>query len=470
MAPSDIGTVGMPASLRVRGGTAAADIGGVGHPVAGSGMLPGDGDFDVDSEHAGEDGGGQFGGQSEQGGRAVLPGVEPDSLQALAELIVAERVAGAFTREEPGFGVRSGNDVAGLAGDDEVTDQGCQRLGEGDRDTAEGHGHGVAVVVDIVDGELGDGGDALRVEQEQQPGDPIGDCEDVIVEEPFGVVPAFLDVVRPCGPAPTDRSEGQAAGVPVTDGPADEVGGFVAVAVSAGRPGVEVGLCAVGQGAVVVGEPVQKVHGRGDVAADVRVLQEWGVFVAQASAESAEVVPHGVAVDNPAFRGIGSAFDYFVGPTLQYDDAVVAGRQSTGGDQHTAQVRQSLVCGQLIEQLVSEGPIIGSEFGEQRADFWAPEPAHGAIGTFDLDQRMVQRHQVGSDRAIVAAEKVARPLVHGAAKAGPRAELPGGLAGWAASPEVRVGVEASGAERGSKGAAPDLGNGAAPAAGHPFLL
>lgn len=43
----------------------AADVGGVGHPVAGGGALPLDGDADVDAEHAGEDGRGQFGGESE---------------------------------------------------------------------------------------------------------------------------------------------------------------------------------------------------------------------------------------------------------------------------------------------------------------------------------------------------------------------------------------------------------------------
>jgi hypothetical protein len=37
------------------GGSAAADVGGVGGPVAAAGALPGDRDGDVDAEHAGED-------------------------------------------------------------------------------------------------------------------------------------------------------------------------------------------------------------------------------------------------------------------------------------------------------------------------------------------------------------------------------------------------------------------------------
>jgi hypothetical protein len=41
----------------------AADFGGVSGPIAAAGALPGDGDADVDAEHAGEDRGGQVGGE-----------------------------------------------------------------------------------------------------------------------------------------------------------------------------------------------------------------------------------------------------------------------------------------------------------------------------------------------------------------------------------------------------------------------
>jgi hypothetical protein len=109
----------------------------------------------------------------------------------------------------------------------------------------------VAVVVDLVGGEMGDRGDALGIEQEQQPGDPVRDVEGVVVEETSGVVPAFLGVVWAGGALPPGRAEGEAGGVSVGDGPPDEVGGLVGVAVSAGRPVVEVGLGAVGQRAVL---------------------------------------------------------------------------------------------------------------------------------------------------------------------------------------------------------------------------
>jgi hypothetical protein len=47
---------------------AAADVSGVGGPVADGSTLPDDGDADVNAEHAGEDSGGQFGGEAEEGG------------------------------------------------------------------------------------------------------------------------------------------------------------------------------------------------------------------------------------------------------------------------------------------------------------------------------------------------------------------------------------------------------------------
>lgn len=49
---------------------AAADVGGIAHPVAGGSALPGHGNVDVDAEHAGEDGSGELGGELEQGGGA----------------------------------------------------------------------------------------------------------------------------------------------------------------------------------------------------------------------------------------------------------------------------------------------------------------------------------------------------------------------------------------------------------------
>ncbi|WP_327149014.1 hypothetical protein [Nocardia sp. NBC_01329] len=49
-----------------------------------------DGDLNVDAEYPSEDGGGQFGGEDEQCGGAVLPGPDPDLVETLADPVVAE--------------------------------------------------------------------------------------------------------------------------------------------------------------------------------------------------------------------------------------------------------------------------------------------------------------------------------------------------------------------------------------------
>ncbi|WP_329223336.1 hypothetical protein OG352_38500 [Streptomyces sp. NBC_01485] len=52
-----------------------------------------DGDLDVDAEYPGEDGGGQFGGEGEECGGAVLPGSDPDLTETLADPVIAEGVS-----------------------------------------------------------------------------------------------------------------------------------------------------------------------------------------------------------------------------------------------------------------------------------------------------------------------------------------------------------------------------------------
>src|SRR5258708_36945614 len=85
----------------------------------------------------------------------------------------------------------------------------------------------VAVVVNVAGGELDDAGDALGVEEQEQSGDSVGGRQRAVVQEPPGVVPAFLAVVRAARALPADGTEGEVAGVPAGDRPAGGVGGRV---------------------------------------------------------------------------------------------------------------------------------------------------------------------------------------------------------------------------------------------------
>src|SRR5258708_21655750 len=72
----------------------------------------------------------------------------------------------------------------------------------------------VAVVVNVAGGELDDAGDALGVEEQEQSGDSVGGRQRAVVQEPPGVVPAFLAVVRAARALPADGTEGEVAGGP----------------------------------------------------------------------------------------------------------------------------------------------------------------------------------------------------------------------------------------------------------------
>lgn len=110
------------------------------------------------------------------------------------------------------------------------------------------------------------------------------------MQEAAGVVPAFLAVVGSAGAVPADSADDQAAGVPVGDRPADEVGGLVPVGgVLARGPAVQVTLRAGGEGEVAGGQPVQEVAGGGDVTADVEGLQVGSVGFAEPLTEFAQV-------------------------------------------------------------------------------------------------------------------------------------------------------------------------------------
>jgi len=70
----------------------AADVGGVGRPVACGQALPGDGDVGADAEGAGKDGGGDLGDELEQRRAAGLAGTDPEGLEPLGEpSVVAAR-------------------------------------------------------------------------------------------------------------------------------------------------------------------------------------------------------------------------------------------------------------------------------------------------------------------------------------------------------------------------------------------
>lgn len=254
-------------------------------------------------------------------------------------------------------------------------------------------------------------------------------------------------------------------------GPADEVAALVAVGEGGiGHPTFQVGLRAGAQGDSVGGEPGEEVVSRGDVAANVEVLKLSGVLVADAAAESAQVVPDRVAVQDPAFDGVCVGLDRQGDPFLQGDEPFFARRQGARGDEDAAKVSQHLPLREFVEVVVGDGTFIVADAFQQVLGRGSEDPGQGDIGTLGTGQCLMEGRKFGSDSPCAVAEEVADLLVQEASLAGARAELPRGRAGRAASPEIGVGVGALRAQRVLPGAAAGLGDGAAAAAGHPSLL
>src|ERR1017187_1357097 len=316
----------------------AADVGGVGHPVACGNALPGGGDVDVD----GEDAGGDLGGELEEGGRAGLPGPEADLADAFAEVLWADRLARASAGQQPrGGALVSGGGVA-LAGRGQAQHEAGERFGEHDGFPAEPRVHFVVAGLDVAEGEAADGGGLLSVEQEEQPGDPVPGLESVVMQQVPGLRPASFGIDDAGGASPPGGRKVQ-AGQLLVAGPADEVPGMAALAgARRGRPLVEVALRAGGQREPACGQPVQERRGGSDVPSGDVGLAAGRVGAADPLAQPAQYVPDRVAVQGLLLLPVSPAGDGLRDPAFELDEVLVAGGQRSGGDQDAAQMGQRL--------------------------------------------------------------------------------------------------------------------------------
>src|SRR6266496_4088116 len=89
-------------------------------------------DVDVDAERAGQDGGGQLGGELEQGGGAGLGGADSEAAQALGQPVAADGPAGLAAGEQPGRGALVTEDGVPAPGRHQAGCEGGQRFGQRD--------------------------------------------------------------------------------------------------------------------------------------------------------------------------------------------------------------------------------------------------------------------------------------------------------------------------------------------------
>ena len=140
--------------------------------------------LDVDAECLGQDGGRDLGGQGEQGGAAALPGADPEGVEPLSERVLGQRPAGPAPGEKPGRRDAEQAAAAWPAAGREPGDEGVERGGQDDRAAAQAQ-EGAAVLVQDMPGRQGrDDAELLGVEQDEEPGDPVGGRVCLLAEEP----------------------------------------------------------------------------------------------------------------------------------------------------------------------------------------------------------------------------------------------------------------------------------------------
>ena len=254
----------------------AADVGGVGGPVPGGELLPLDRGLDVDAERLGQDGGRDFGGQGEQGGAAALAGADPEGVEPLGECVLGQRSSGPASGEEPGG--RDAKQAASRwpAAVREPGHEGVQRGGQDDRAAAQAQESAAVLVQDVLGGQGRDDTELLGVEQDEEPGNPVGGRVGAVVEEPSRVCPSAVLVERPGRSGPARGRGCEAGGVAAGDCPADEVRRPDKVGGGPGQPLVKFGLGAGSQGQPACGEPVQERRGGGNLVVHVLGLLAGG--------------------------------------------------------------------------------------------------------------------------------------------------------------------------------------------------
>ena len=136
----------------------------------------------MQAEEAGDDCGGELGGEVEERGPAAGLGVDAEGAQALAEPGRGDGPPGQVAGEQPGGGGLGSDAAVTAAAVDELEGGGGERAGNGNIVAAEPDEYLAVVAGDLAGGNDGDAGERLPVKEQQASGDPVGEVERVVVQ------------------------------------------------------------------------------------------------------------------------------------------------------------------------------------------------------------------------------------------------------------------------------------------------
>jgi len=178
--------------------------------------------------------------------------VDAQAREADFELGGGKRMTRSSSREGPWLILGADRGCPAVGSAEELADELAEGFGQVERDGAEEQLDLLGAADDLAAGEPGDAGDRLPVEQDEQPGDTVLDGAGAVVEEAADQRPplVFFDL----GEELAARVLGnvKVTGVAAPAGPEHEGAGVVVRAGSAGEPGVDIVLGAVGQARAVV--------------------------------------------------------------------------------------------------------------------------------------------------------------------------------------------------------------------------
>jgi hypothetical protein len=147
----------------------------------------------MDAEHPGQQRGGQFSGEREQGCGAGLAAADAEVAQPFGEAEGADGLAGSAAWEQPrGRGVAADGGVAVPVGQKVACETG-EGFGKQDWFGAEADVYLVGGL-EVVGGQAADVGSALGVEQDQQSGNSVLGLDGVVVQQPAGLFPPGFGV------------------------------------------------------------------------------------------------------------------------------------------------------------------------------------------------------------------------------------------------------------------------------------
>src|SRR5664280_841489 len=254
-------------------------------------------------------------------------------------------------------------------------------------DTASGPRCTCAVVMTAIGRQL------LAVAEQEGAGDPVGELDGVVVQQPGDQRPAVLGAGGWSGRS-AEAWHHQGGTVAVVGSPVEEVPHRVAGG-SGGEPVVDVGLSALGQRDTPVVEPGEEADGGPQPGAGITGGGSRLVLRAGPTAQPAQDPPGGVGVQQSAMLGRLDVGEQRGDPGLHPGHGFVPGRQHPAGDQDVAQVVGGAARRMRVERLVRGREPASGEVGQQGCAGPGPQPVQRGARRPRGDDGLVDRHQCG---------------------------------------------------------------------------